>query len=628
MIELEILDMLLSYESHKEHEAIKNSNAQNLVMAEMLCKLGLYAEARKHLMQYIDEYIYEESEIQTAIILSVKLNCFKEFFKQFIQWESCFTDVWDHCTEFKIVYKFYKWMKQGNKFSFSEERIMSFTAEQRMLYYYLCGIVAENSVIKKANIRRSLSYAEDNNAACLLLAKAGINEDLKALSNLYHMNCDYFMETKIIPSKREGIGKISFIPLGGGNCIGASCYLLNINDKCILIDCGSGAGGEQSLPNLRLLQEVCTHLDLIIVTHSHFDHMGALGELVKIYPNTPIFLTKETEKLMEPELAAYQQCQSSFTYIMLEKRYEMLGMNFTFYRAGHLPGAVAAFIESNAGNVFMTGDFSVEDQYFVKGIEVPCDKEIDYLIMETTYANKIRESHRSYEFLRFLNHISTLIKEKKNVLTAGFSKGRIQEILKSFSSASIENNFRIYVDGSAKRYIDIYIELGYEVISPKLPIFEVANEERDNFMKNEFYSEPACLIASGGMLQKGSSAERYALDMLRRENCECILTGYQAKGTLGSKLSDLIDIDNKGTSGRTYIQYEGSTIEVKCGVSKFNFSAHADAADMLALIAYIKPRKVVLVHGDSCDESLLTSYLDKKDIDYYPSHNEEWINLM
>lgn len=62
---------------------------------------------------------------------------------------------------------------------------------------------------------------------------------------------------------------------GGAAEVGASCYLLKIDDKNILLDCGIRMKGSDNLPDFRLIQEE-GGVDAIIVSHAHLDHSGAL----------------------------------------------------------------------------------------------------------------------------------------------------------------------------------------------------------------------------------------------------------------------------------------------------------------------------------------------------------------
>lgn len=69
---------------------------------------------------------------------------------------------------------------------------------------------------------------------------------------------------------------MKFVPLGGAGEIGASCYLVKIDGKHILFDCGlrisvSGGEGNALLPELQRIGK----LDAVCVSHAHLDHAGA-----------------------------------------------------------------------------------------------------------------------------------------------------------------------------------------------------------------------------------------------------------------------------------------------------------------------------------------------------------------
>ncbi|MEM1010305.1 MAG: MBL fold metallo-hydrolase, partial [Myxococcota bacterium] len=91
--------------------------------------------------------------------------------------------------------------------------------------------------------------------------------------------------------------KITF--LGGADEVGASCSLLELAGKRILIECGirmSPRNGDV-LPWLAPIQEG-GGLDAIILTHAHMDHSGAMPVIHQSYPDIPVYMTSATLSLM------------------------------------------------------------------------------------------------------------------------------------------------------------------------------------------------------------------------------------------------------------------------------------------------------------------------------------------
>ena len=92
---------------------------------------------------------------------------------------------------------------------------------------------------------------------------------------------------------------IKFLPLGGADDIGASCFYLNIAGTGILLDCGihPRKKGLDSLPKFELLKDL--PLDFAFISHAHQDHIGSLPFLIQHIPHVIIFSTSQTKEIAE-----------------------------------------------------------------------------------------------------------------------------------------------------------------------------------------------------------------------------------------------------------------------------------------------------------------------------------------
>jgi glyoxylase-like metal-dependent hydrolase (beta-lactamase superfamily II) len=75
-----------------------------------------------------------------------------------------------------------------------------------------------------------------------------------------------------------------------------NCYILIQNQKAIIIDPGAKAE--------RILSALGENMELvaILLTHAHFDHIGAINDLLAIHP-CPIYLHEDDQALMrDPQL--------------------------------------------------------------------------------------------------------------------------------------------------------------------------------------------------------------------------------------------------------------------------------------------------------------------------------------
>ena len=137
-------------------------------------------------------------------------------------------------------------------------------------------------------------------------------------------------------------------------------------------------------------------------------------------------------------------------------------------------------------------------------------------------------------------------------------------------------------------------------------------------------SNTCCIVSSSGMLLEGSTSLEYAKKILTSENGVCILTGYQAEGTIGSKLKKQMEVDCD-----RYINIEEKCYKILAELNSFNLSAHANINEVLAIQLYLKANNVILVHGDHKEaKSLIEKKINQiKGINIYQSINSEEIIL-
>jgi len=92
--------------------------------------------------------------------------------------------------------------------------------------------------------------------------------------------------------------KVTILPLGAGCEVGRSCIILNVNNKKIMLDCGLmiNKGGHDALPLFDKLKP--EELSLILITHAHLDHCGALPYFLANYNyKKKIYMTKPTKDI-------------------------------------------------------------------------------------------------------------------------------------------------------------------------------------------------------------------------------------------------------------------------------------------------------------------------------------------
>ena len=123
-----------------------------------------------------------------------------------------------------------------------------------------------------------------------------------------------------------------------------NCYIVQNEDRCFLID-----PGYEAARILSFLEEKGLKADAILLTHGHFDHVGAVRELAaeldcKVYIH-------EGDLSLPPQFTA-----GALYYTDLYKggiTIEAAGLDvFVRHTPGHTPGSVCLLVE----NVLFSGD--------------------------------------------------------------------------------------------------------------------------------------------------------------------------------------------------------------------------------------------------------------------------------
>lgn len=411
--------------------------------------------------------------------------------------------------------------------------------------------------------------------------------------------------------------------LGGGNEVGASCMHVMLNGVRMLVDAGTRPNAFDNMPSLGRLEDL-GGVDLVLITHAHADHIGALPYLVRMYPTVPLYASRATIDLMqvmipdafrimeetcktEKRLMPYtaedmQHCLDSMREFphpsLLFKNVEI-----TAYTAGHILGAVMYGISSTTGEerLLVTGDFSAHPSRALPSMEVPYDLEPNVVVMESTYGNKVHMD-RLEEERQFINEIGQILERGGKVLLPSFALGRSQEIiliLKHYMKTKRLPTFPIYVDGLVRDVCDVY-SMHKDDLHPSLLRIQSDDLFFDNIChkvrnesdrRNILAGGPCCIVSSSGMLTGGPSVQ-YAKEICGNQNDAIFVIGYQDDESPGRKLLGLMN----GAS--RVLSIDNQRYQVRCTVKGFGLSAHADRMAMSGLIRSTAPKHVLLVHGD------------------------------
>ncbi|PKL81955.1 MAG: MBL fold metallo-hydrolase [Ignavibacteriae bacterium HGW-Ignavibacteriae-3] len=430
---------------------------------------------------------------------------------------------------------------------------------------------------------------------------------------------------------------IKFLPLGGADDIGASCFYLNISGTGILLDCGTHPRkkGIDSLPKFELLKDL--PVDFVIVSHSHQDHIGSLPFLVQNIPHVIVYSTIQTKEIADitlhnaANILAHNQDGENqlrnYTHEEIDllvrsmrtadynKEFVLEGMRHNsglpvrimFTDAGHILGAAGIIIEHNGEKIFYTGDINLSSQTIMTGADLSRIKKIDTLIMESTYAATESSKLGSWqsELERFTKQANLILHKGGSILIPVFALGKTQEMLASIYALMKKGSLtetNIYTGGIGKDISALYDRNRYLVRRksinlelkeiPQINLFDV-----DDY--NFFKKNPGIILASSGMMLEGTTSFRLLEYWIKQESFAVFGVGYMDYETPGYRIM------NSKRGDEIRLTEFRAPQKINCGVERFFFPSHSKREELLELVDYTSTKRVIMVHGEQSSKDWL-----------------------
>ena len=289
------------------------------------------------------------------------------------------------------------------------------------------------------------------------------------------------------------------------------------------------------------------------------------------------------------------------------------------------------YVTTPWGTVLHTGDISVGDHRTIKGVDLQRLPPADLMICEGTYGNRTHGARKTQE-RGVVETVQAAINRGGHVLIPAFAVGRAQEvilILKAFRTSGLLSPIKIFVDGMCKAVCTAYEQQVHDLhpalqnylrsnqralfLDPTFGVHAVSAKMRASLIA---HPEPFVVISTSGMLS-GGPAPVYARAFAQSERNAIIFTGYQDEEAPGAALLRTKQGDS--------ITLGGQSVQLQCQVDRYSLSGHADANQIEQVVKLVKPRTLILVHGDAQALGSLAQRFQKLDVQ--TPHNGDCIAL-
>lgn len=435
---------------------------------------------------------------------------------------------------------------------------------------------------------------------------------------------------------------MQFIALGDTETISASCHFLKIGETGIVLDAGLDpeAEGIDALPSFDLIHKAPDrYVDHVIVTHAHHDHIGSLPVLIQHFPHVKVHMTRATRDLADHVLPASARLQRrrmregsavheplfseeevdvyGYLYLVHEynRDFDVTGIKpqspvrAELFNAGHILGSAGVLLtfEENGQErrVFYSSDTNSRSQSIIPGADYP-EPPIDVLIIESTLGadSESELTTRRQEEERLAETIGRVIGRGGSVLVPVFALGRAQETLALIDRYKrrgiIPEETPVYTAGGLRAVADIYdkLRLSTPRLNEEFMVFGVEQKRlpRSAAALTNSLSEPGIYVVSSGMLFERTVSNKIAQEIVEDEKSAILLVGFAREDSPADRI---LKAAAEGVGTEAVIDDFRGPQKVNAHVERFRLSSHSHRRDLIQLVETLKPRKVVLVHGDT-----------------------------
>jgi Cft2 family RNA processing exonuclease len=424
-----------------------------------------------------------------------------------------------------------------------------------------------------------------------------------------------------------------FTNLTRGAGIGSNCYRLDLSEGSVILDCGMHPehAGREATPMLEQLEDVIVRST--ILTHAHQDHVGCLPLLQSRQRGMPVLMTPGTARIAdimlhnsvnvmtrqqeELKLTDYplfghrgvEMASRMWRLCPLDRPLTLDGdrsaggaesTTVSFHDAGHILGSAGVMIRSERKSFFYTGDVNFEDQTIQKGARFP-EEPVDVLLMETTRGDAPLPAGftRIKEEERFAKAVAAALEEGASVTIPVFALGKTQEVMAMLWKMQRERIIPptpLYVGGLSSKITAVYDTMASQ-ISRNLPKLQLMSDVAPYVAGGaEIQSlnprKRAIYALSSGMMTEHTLSNIFARKVLPDQSQYLFFVGYADPNSPAGV------VRNASPGDHIRIDSQGSPVPFHCHRESFTLSAHARREDLLSYAVKIRPKTILLVHGD------------------------------
>lgn len=386
---------------------------------------------------------------------------------------------------------------------------------------------------------------------------------------------------------------LRIIPLGGLEEVGRNMTVFEYGQDIIIVDMGlqfpdeDMPGIDYLIPDVSYLKGKEKNIRGIIITHGHYDHIGAIPHLMEKIGNPPIYMTELTRGIVTKRQDDYKE-KAPLNIHTVKKidRLRLGSFNIEFFHVNHtIPDAVGLAINTPVGTIIHTGDFKFDHSPVS---DAPSDiakiarlgsENVLALMSDSTDSKTPGYSISESKIAKSLDEIFENTDGRLIVATFAALISRIQSVV----AAAEKHGRKLAVDGySMKTNVEIAKALGY-LQAKKGTIIPIAKV-------NDYPDNKVAIICTG------AQGESNAV-LMRIINGEHRFVKVHKNDTF--VLSSSVIPGNERTVQSimdTIYRHDAKVINYK--MMDVHAGGHARQEDLKMMINLVRPKYLIPIHGN------------------------------
>ena len=393
--------------------------------------------------------------------------------------------------------------------------------------------------------------------------------------------------------RKTGSGEaVRFAALGGLEEVGRNMMFFEYKDEIVIIDAGlqfpeeTTPGIDFIIPNISYLEANKKNVKAMIITHGHYDHIGAIPYIMEKIGNPTIYTTALNKAIISRRQEEFINAPKINFELVKIGETRQLSENFKaiFFGVAHtIPDSIGVVLDTPSGKMVYPGDFRLD--YDIDGNPKDMDvwrglaeQKIHALFLDSTGAD--REGYSISERVVEAEIEKIFKKSDGRIIIGTFSSllERLAEIIK----IAERHDRKIFISGfSMKTNIQIAQNLGYMKIKKDtvVPLEEIGRYRDDKVV----------VLCTGAQGEPNASLMRIANGEHKHVKIKKGDTVLLSSSIIpGNERSVQILMDDIARQGG--IIYHSKMVDI-------HSSGHAPQEELKMVMKIVKPKFFVPVHG-------------------------------